>query len=171
MSKEIILRALEPQDIDLIYAWENDPEVWQQSISHVPFSRHTLTQYVIESASTDIYSAKQLRLMADDAVTGHTVGCIDLSSFDPYHRRAEIGMLIDRQFRGQGYGRPIVEALVSFCRTSLQLHQLYCDIAVNNAASVRLYTSLGFRQQGIRTDWVWTPGGYVDAILFSKIID
>lgn len=80
-------------------------------------------------------------------------------------------MLIDRQFRGQGYGRPIVEALVSFCRTSLQLHQLYCDIAVNNAASVRLYTSLGFRQQGIRTDWVWTPDGYVDAILFSKIID
>ena len=44
---EIRLRAVEPEDIEAIYRWENDHEVWQYSAAHTPFSRHQLTQYVM----------------------------------------------------------------------------------------------------------------------------
>lgn len=166
--KHIILRALEPEDIDDVYRWENNPEVWDCSAVHVPFSRHALTQYIMDCGQIDIYSAKQLRLMAQDGE--NTVGCVDLFDYDPYHRRAGLGMLIDRQFRGMGYGRPIVEALECFARKNLQLHQLYCDISVENTPCLKLFDNCGFERQGIRKDWTYQDGRWVDAVLFAKIL-
>ena len=32
-TEKIRLRALEPRDVDLLYRWENDPEVWKVSRS------------------------------------------------------------------------------------------------------------------------------------------
>ena len=162
---------MEPEDIDLIYRWENDPETWEQSAAHTPFSRHVLTEYILDSLQNDIYSSRQLRLMAVDSTTGKTVGCIDISSFDPYHQRAEIGMIIDRGQRGKGYGKPMVQALVNYCKESLQLHQLHCDIAANNVACLRIYDHCGFSRQGIRKDWIRTPQGWQDAVFFQLIMD
>ena len=64
-NEHIILRAIEPADIDVLYNWENDTENWQVSNVQTPFSRFVLEQY-ITSAHQDIYSAKQLRLMICD---------------------------------------------------------------------------------------------------------
>ena len=35
----IILRALEPEDVELLYTWENDHLIWQVSNTLIPFSR------------------------------------------------------------------------------------------------------------------------------------
>ena len=168
--KNITLRALEPEDIDLIYRWENDPQTWVQSAAHAPFSRHALTEYILDSLQSDLYASRQLRLMADDSDTGQTVGCIDLSAFDPHHQRAEIGMIIDQAQRGKGYGRPMVEALIRYCRESLQLHQLHCDIASDNTACLAIYDHCGFVRQGIKKHWIRTPQGWQDAVFFQLIL-
>ena len=60
----IVLRALEPSDIDLLYQWENDKKIWQGSNTLVPFSRYILKQY-IENSYKDIYEMKQQRFMID----------------------------------------------------------------------------------------------------------
>src|SRR5512145_129569 len=56
---EILLRAVEPYDIDVLYRWENDTEIWRVSNTITPFSKFILEKY-IESAHLDIYQAKQL---------------------------------------------------------------------------------------------------------------
>jgi len=61
-NKTISLRAPEPEDLDLLYLWENNTEVWQISGTLVPFSRYVLKQY-LENAGKDIYEMKQLRLI------------------------------------------------------------------------------------------------------------
>ena len=48
------LRALEPGDIELMYAWENDTEIWGVSGTLAPFSRHTLERF-IEEQQFDIF--------------------------------------------------------------------------------------------------------------------
>ena len=44
MDKEnkpkVVLRALEPEDLDLLYGIENNPEVWDVSPTNVPYSRY-----------------------------------------------------------------------------------------------------------------------------------
>ena len=50
----IKLRALEPEDIDILYRWENDPKVWKVSGTVAPFSKYILRRF-IEDQKYDIY--------------------------------------------------------------------------------------------------------------------
>ena len=40
------LRALEPNDLELIYEVENDKSLWVYSNTASPFSRHTLKKFI-----------------------------------------------------------------------------------------------------------------------------
>ena len=75
-NTEIRLRALEPSDVDLLYAWENDTSIWDVSSTIIPFSKNTIRNYINNSQS-DIYEAKQLRLMIEDKSSQSTIGAID----------------------------------------------------------------------------------------------
>lgn len=169
--KQVILRALEPTDIDAIYHWENDSSVWEQSMTHTPFSRHLLTQFLMDNSSNDIYATKQLRLMADDAESSIAVGCIDLYDFDPYHHRAGVGLLIDSRYRKQGYGQACLHALISFVHQHLQLHQLHCIIAANNRDSLHTFHQCGFLDRGLLPHWIHHSDGWIDAVVLSLIIE
>ena len=75
------LRAVEPDDVETMYAWENDPRVWRVSGTLAPFSRHMLSRFV-EEQQFDIYQTRQLRLMIENP-EGVPVGTLDLFEFDP----------------------------------------------------------------------------------------
>ncbi len=84
-GQQVLLRAIEPTDIDVLYQWENDVETWKVSNTQTPFSRFVLEQY-ITSAHDDIYTVKQLRLIICD-VANKPIGCIYLFDFDCTHLR------------------------------------------------------------------------------------
>jgi diamine N-acetyltransferase len=161
------LRAMEPTDIDLMYEWENDPETWIYSNTQTPFSRFYLEQYIINS-HCDIYTEKQLRLMIVNAA-GDTAGCIDLFEFDPKNRRAGIGILISKDFRGQGYASETIDILIDYCQNILNLHQLYCNIASDNKTSLSLFKKKGFKESGIKKQWLVSQNEWLDEYFLQLI--
>jgi diamine N-acetyltransferase len=170
---EIILRALEPGDINMLYSWENDPEIWHVSNTYTPYSKYILEKY-IENSHLDIYQVKQLRLMIDVGTRGskerRSVGTIDLFDFDPYHNRAGVGILIgDKSDRKKGYASLAMEKFLVYSFNTLQLHQLYCNITAGNTDSLRLFKKCGFKITGRKTDWVKTPVKYLDEYLLQLI--
>ena len=46
MNERIYLRAVEPEDMDIMYEMENDPSMWDISNFTVPYSRYVLRQYI-----------------------------------------------------------------------------------------------------------------------------
>ena len=42
MNERIYLRAVEPEDMDIMYEMENDPSMWDISNFTVPYSRYVL---------------------------------------------------------------------------------------------------------------------------------
>ena len=52
-SELIKLRAMEPEDIEILYRWENDTDIWKVSNTIAPFSKYVLRQF-IENQSRDI---------------------------------------------------------------------------------------------------------------------
>ena len=85
------LRAIEPEDLDLLYRIENDVNLWNVGITNVPYSRYALHDY-IANASGDIYTDHQVRMIIENA-KHEVVGIVDIVNFDPGNRRAEIGLL------------------------------------------------------------------------------
>lgn len=168
-TPSVCLRALEPADVEALYGWENDPAVWGVSAAHQPFSRYALQRFIDECSGSDIYASRQLRLMAD--AEGQAVGCIDLYDFDPYHRRAGIGIIVDRSQRGKGYATAMLHSLEAFAAEHLSIHQLYCDIALDNQRSISLFTKCGFIPCGTMSQWVWNGTRWTDACRMQKIIE
>ena len=165
MSDRISLRAVEPEDLTLLYLWENDRSVWHVSNTLVPFSRYQLKRY-IESEPSNIHANQQLRMMIDfrqpdDLV--RTVGSIDLFDFDPINQRAGLGILIASESDcQQGFAFEAIMQMIDYCRKVLFLHQLYCNIAESNVSSVKLFGKAGFQITGTKKDWLRTETGWED---------
>jgi diamine N-acetyltransferase len=169
--KEISLRAVEPEDLEILYSWENDSSYWILSSTVTPFSRYTLKRY-IENSHRNIYESGQLRLMIDHNVSNTTVGTIDIFDFDPFHRRAGLGILIaNKESRRKGLASMALTCLIQYCFTTLHLHQLYCNILSNNKPSLELFAKHGFREIGIKKEWIKTADGFIDEHLLQLIND
>lgn len=167
--KDIKLRALEPEDLELLYEWENNESYWTVSNTVTPFSRFTLKRY-LENSHRNIYETGQLRLMIDHLPDKTTVGTIDIFDFDPFHKRAGIGILIAyEEYRRKGLASMSLKCLIDYCFGTLQLHQLFCNILANNCESMDLFKKQGFVQSGIKRDWINTSDGYLDEYLFQLI--
>lgn len=168
---KVRLRALEPDDIDVLYKWENDRSIWHLSGTITPLSRFTLEQYVL-SAGQDIYATRQMRMMIDllSPENGNkTIGSIDLFEFEPAHMRAGVGILILEGFRGKGYASEALELLIRYAFETLQLHQLFTNISADNAESIRLFESKGFQFIGLKKEWNRIRNKWHDESMFQLI--
>jgi len=167
--EKIRLRALEPEDLELLYEWENSGAYWVISNTVSPFSRFTLKRY-IENSHKNIYETGQLRLMIDHIEDNATIGTIDIFEFDPFHKRAGIGILLaNESYRRKGYASMSLVCLINYCFKTLQLHQLFCNILSVNTESLELFKKHGFIQTGIKKDWILTDDGYLDEYIFQLI--
>lgn len=167
--QDIRLRALEPEDLELLYNWENNNSWWIISNTVAPFSKYTLKRY-IRNSHKSIYETGQLRLMIELITGNQTIGTIDIFDFDPFHNRAGIGILIaEEEQRRKGYASMALKCLIDYCFRTLQLHQLWCNILANNHESIDLFQKLGFVQIGVKKDWVKTADGYLDEYMFQLI--
>jgi len=167
-GQKVYLRALEPSDLELFYQWENNPEVWPVRQTIVPFSKYTLKEFV-RHLSQDIYTAKQLRLMVDEQGSKQTVGIVDIFDIDPLNLRAGIGILIVPDFRRKGYALEALQLVINHAFKRLHLHQLYCNVMVNNEASLRLFTRADFTITGIKKEWQLTPQGFEDVCILQRL--
>ena len=165
----VYLRALEPNDLEFVYAMENDQNIWEVSNTQTPYSRFLVRQY-LENAQQDIYEAKQLRLAICQENDFPAIGLIDLFDFDPKNNKAGIGIVIqNKENRNQNIGSEALELLIKYSFYNLNLHQLYANINVENVASIALFTKFGFEKIGIKKDWILLNGHYQDEAIFQLI--
>lgn len=162
------LRAMEPEDLDMLYHIENDRSLWNISATNVPYSRYALHNYIAD-AKNDIYIDGQLRLMIENHEQ-ELVGVIDLVNFDPKHQRAEMGIIIMKPFRQQGYAHAAISALIGYTRDGLHLKQIYAVVDVDNEVSLRCLSSFGFTNGSILKEWLYCDGKYKDARIMQLFI-
>ncbi len=159
---KVKLRAVEPHDIDLLMAWENDTPNWKISGTLAPFSRALLLEY-IRQAHLDIYQTRQLRFMIDTTADNNTIGTIDLFEFDPFHQRVGLGILIgDPAKRNNGYASQSVELVKDYCYKHLGVQQIFCNILADNEASLHLFKRAGFKINGQKKSWIRVGDSFKD---------
>ena len=165
---KVRLRAIEPEDLDMLYQIENNQQLWNVGTTNVPYSRYTLHDYIATS-SDDIFADRQVRLMIEGE-SGQTVGICDLVRFDPQHQRAEAGIVIIDAHRRQGYARAALDSLADYALRIVHLHQLYAVVAVDNEAALSLFTQAGFQQQMRLRDWLFDGHQYGDAWVLQRFL-
>ena len=119
-NDRVRLRALEPEDLELLYRWENDPELWEVGNTLAPYSRYILKEYIAGS-DRSIYESRQLRFMIEECDTGTSVGIVDLFDFEPHPNRAACGIMLDRRYQGRGFATEALRLLMEYAYTFLKL--------------------------------------------------
>lgn len=168
-GENIYLRALEPEDLEFVYAVENDENIWEVSNTITPYSKFLIRQY-LENAHQDIYEAKQLRLAICKKESSEAIGLIDLFDFDMKNKRAGVGIIIQNETdRNSGFGKEALGLVINYAFGSLQLHQLFANIGTENKASLSLFTTFGFEKIGVKKDWNFTNNAFHDEAVFQLI--
>jgi len=167
IMNEVSLRALEPEDLDVLYRIENDRELWDVGVTNVPYSRYLLHNY-ISQATGDIYADGQVRLMIEHE--GTVVGIADLVNFDARNLRAEVGLVIEASRRRQGYALDSLRQLASYAQQVLHLHQLYAIIGEDNSSAIALFEKAGYKKTAEMPEWLFDGHSYRSAFLLQKIL-
>jgi diamine N-acetyltransferase len=168
LNEHIYLRAVEPEDLDLMYEMENHPSFWEISSFTVPYSRYILKEYIANS-QCDMFADKQLRLMIVQKEDHKVVGTIDVTDYVPLHGRGAVGIAILEEYRKKGYAIDALKLLCEYVFGFLHTKQLYAHIPVDNEASLHLFTSCGFVQCGLLKQWLRIDNAYKDVILMQRI--
>lgn len=169
MDAKMRLRAPEPDDLDVLYRWENDPTQWDNALSAAVVSRHVLWQY-IQDYTDDIFATSQVRFMIDvlsaDGIA-HTVGTVDLCDFCGRDRRAFVSIYIDEAYRRHGYAQRAISAAINLAQQRYNIEQLAAIIAADNVASLQLFERQGFKRSGLLGKWLARGKQRVDAVLMQ----
>ena len=82
---------------------------------------------------------------------------------------ADFSVYVERDWRGKGVGRVLLERLVDLGR-ELGYHKLVLSAFPFNTAGVALYERLGFRTVGIYREQGLLDGRWVDTIIMEKLL-
>ncbi len=160
------LRALEPTDVDCLYLWENNPEMWRFGFSPAPLSRHQIWEYISTYDSNPL-SAGQLRLMID--CDGTPAGAVDLYNIDIRNRHAFVGIMVAAPHRRRGIALEALKLLHAYCRDNLGLTRLAATVAADNEPSLRLFAKAGYALTAVLPSWIYrTADTAVPANVFIK---
>ena len=162
------LRAIEPEDLDMLYTIENDTSMWNVGTTSVPYSRYTLYEYIANSKN-DIYTDRQVRMMIENDAH-EVVGIVDLTNFEPKHMRSEIGIVIINKFRKQGLAQATISKIKEYSLNVLHLHQLYAYVDKDNSRSIRLFEKCGFKRSAELKDWLSYGKTYHNALLMQLFL-
>lgn len=164
----VILRAVEPEDLELLYKIENDFNLWDVGVTNVPYSRYMLHEYMA-NITGDIYTDKQVRLMIENE-NGVVVGIADVVDFNPSHCRAEIGIVIMKEYRKKGYGTAALNYIKKYAAQILHLKQIYAIVPNDNENSLELFRKVGFESGAILKKWLFDGEKCKDATIMQYFL-
>ena len=166
----VYLRALEPEDLELLYTIENAPELWAVNNNLEPYSHFALRKYIAEQPN-DIYQSGSLRLIVCRSEDHKAIGIVDLYEFSPVHNRAEVGIALLQDERKKGLGVAALKALETYARKILRLRMLYAYISEgNNVESKNCFCSAGYQPIAVLPAWHYNGEFYEDVCFFQLFL-
>ena len=164
---KVRLRAIQPED------WEGD------YISKFDTPARRLLECAIELPPTISGSKKFAEENADFTSTngrimftienleGKSIGGINLNSIDERNGTFSIGIVIDKEYRGKGYGTSAMKILLRYAFLERRLNKFNDYVLEGNEGSAKMMKKLGCVQEGVRRQVVYINGQYLDFILFG----
>lgn len=169
------LRAVEPEDADLMWEFETDSSQWQLNGMSAPYSRMNMREYA-RGYDADPIRAGQLRLViVDNNDTSlrneeEILGLIDIFDISPKNRTAFIGVYIKESARGAGYASRAIGLIEEYAAQLLNLRILAAKVNASNDPSLNLFRKSGYTESGCLKDWLLNGNTPQSLIIFTKKI-
>lgn len=166
------LRRLAEQDAGRIFDWRNNPDVWHWCRQYGPLhwqNHKDWLSWQAKDSKTEMFAI--LARSPGDPVGGpeefhFLAGVCGLTDVDKVNGRAEFSLYIDPNQHNKGYGKAALLTLFRWGFDSLRLNRIWGESFDGNKA-INLFTKLGMEKEGVRRDFYFRDGDFINAHLFS----
>ncbi len=168
IGKRVYLRPIEPEDLDVIRRWVNDPDIRTVIGEFLPMSRAAQQEWLER-----VYQDRQriwfvFALLEDNRIIGDG----GFLRIDHVWRTADISIEVgDHKEWGKGYGSEIMQLLLDYGFGTLNLHRISLGVFDFNEQAIRFYERMGFQREGVMRDGYFCNHAYHDVIMMSILED
>lgn len=164
-NDRLALRAVEPEDAELMWEIENDSSQWSDCGIYAPLSHRNLKEYAV-GYEADPFRAGQLRLIIENQ--GKVCGIADLYDISVINRTAFVGIYIHPDCRCRGIGSEAIQLLEQYSYQILNLRILAAKIISGNKTSADIFSKSGYRKCGTLNGWILSGGSIRDLDIYTK---
>jgi RimJ/RimL family protein N-acetyltransferase len=166
-GKKVRLRPLQESDLEHIMEWINDHEVTRTLlVGRYPMTRQMEKEWLeahLKQSETEVG-------FVVETLAGLYLGGIGFFRILAVERNAELGLVIGRKAEwGKGYAREAMSLLVNYGFEQLNFQMIYLGVLHENARAHKIYTDLGFREEGRLRQRVYRDGLYHDIVSMSLL--
>jgi len=160
------LRELALEDVDELFSVLSDPEVIR--FYDIPFIHQEQALRAIERHRFRFLQGAAVRwgitLKGEDRVIGNCG-----FSLDKDNHFAVLSYVLGKPYWGQGIMTEALRSIIRFGFDYYQLHRFEADVALPNVGSIRVLQKLGFREEGLLRERLFTEGRYYDEMLLALL--
>ena len=171
-SERLILRRAREEDLErLVQSW-SDPFMTRYT-GEKPDVRAFLAQLIADMQAKQPGEMEPggpwYQFIVERRSDGAMVGDIGVGFEVPGECQVELGYRIHPAHQRQGYAREAVAAIIDWLIEAHAIHRFVGIAATENAASIALLRSLGFRQEGKFRKSFWCNGEWLDDSYFALL--
>jgi len=161
------IRPIRIEDAEGINTLRRMPGVFE-NILGIPSERIQRNVEYIQSNPSNLH---QLVAVVNEGTSEKVVGTAGLSVNTNHRLRHSglIGIMIHKDYQGNGIGRALMEALIDIADNWLMLVRLELTVFTDNVRAIELYEKCGFEKEGVRRCAAIRSGVYTDDFIMSRI--
>lgn len=162
-SPRLQLRKMTKEDTTLYHKWRNDLDVMHYTNPYLDVYPLEVTEAFINHVILGSETAKSYIILEKENET--PIGILSLIQIDYKNRNAECIIDIgEKEYWGKGYGREGLKLLLDYAFYEMNLHRVSLKVFSFNDRAIRLYTKIGFQQEGNSRQSLFRDGTWHDIV-------
>ncbi len=168
-GKQVSLRPIEREDLKLIEAWDNDPEVLGE------FNVFGLSgrQGKEEAFAKEGFLGANRGMLIVVGKDGNAIGVANYWRVEhgPPHggHGYQLGTHLAPEARGVGYGVEVASLLARYLLETYPVMRIEAETDVENLPAQRALEKAGFTREGVLRSAQWRGGAWHDLVMYSKL--
>ncbi|KRF62627.1 acetyltransferase [Bacillus sp. Soil768D1] len=167
-TERLILREITKEDAEGIFACFSNENVTRY------YGQETLENIEEAEKFVDFFSnnyneKRGIRWGIEKRETKGIIGTIGFNAWLPKHKRAEIGYEIHPEQWGKGYASEAVSRVLTYGFDVMNLTRIGAVVFLNNEASNKLLTNIGFQKEGVLKKYMYQNGVAHDTYVYSLL--
>lgn len=167
-GKLVALRSIEPEDLSQLMAWRNEPSFRQYFREYRELGSYNQQQWF---ENTVVNDKNTIMFAVVDSKSFELIGCCGLCYINWVQRFADLSLYIGKYYIDEeGFAHEACELLFDYGFGELGLHKIWTEIYDFDSKKFKLYTSMGFSQDGLLRENYFHSGKWHDSRIMSLLV-